>query len=208
MRGVRAQVVVLALVGLVVMPAAAAAKSKRECEIVVRTYVATYEGTWHNEGYFPAGDGTGSYTDDATWSLRSKDKPFKMTTSDCRGGGVEGGVVTGEMEGSAVRTQTYTETGFPTSSSQTDGPDVIDASLDSDEGKGKTQELGASGLDYQSYGNKDTEVYPMDIDARRPRKGYALKISGSQTTTGPGEFDTASIDATWTLELARKKRLD
>ncbi len=175
--------------------------------------MVTYSGEWHRQGHLETETSTGvetdDYTDDANWNLRSKDKPIQIRTSRKHNfGSVTGGVLAQEMEGAATRTQTNTNSVFGTSSEVNDGPDILNASLDHDEGTDKQHELGVSGLDYGSYGDKNTEVYPMPIDGRHPRKGYSFPISGSQTTSEPGFQETASINATWTLELARKKQLD
>jgi hypothetical protein len=197
------------------LPAGAAAKGGKgeDDDTVLRTYVVTYSGSWHRQGYLETETSTGverdDFTDDANWNLRSTDKPIKIRTSRRNNfGSVTGGVLAQEMEGAATRTQVNTSTCCGTSSNITDGPDILDASLAHDEGTDKQHALGVSGLDYGSYGDKNREVYPMPIDGRHPRKGYSFPISGSQTTSEPGFEETARIDATWTLELARKKRLD
>lgn len=213
MRGLWTTIAVAALIGAALLPADAAAKSGKGDDTVLRTYVVTYSGTWHRQGYIETETSTDvertDYTDDANWNLRSKDTPIKIRTSRRNNfGSVTGGILAQEMKGAAVRTEVSTTTGFGTSSKRTDGPDILDASLDDDEGTNKQHELGASGLDYGSYGDRNIDVYPMPIDGRHPRKGYSFPISGSQTTSEPGVQETATIDATWTLELAKKKRLD
>lgn len=218
MRGIRASVVLVVLVGLAVIPAGGAAKpgrGDRDDDSVLRKYVVTYSGTWHREGYLETETSTDvertDYTDDANWNLRSKDAPIEIVTSRKHNfGSVTGGVVADEMKGAAFRNEVSTTTnsdGSETSSQFTDDPSFLSASLDEDEGTNKQHELGASGLDYGSYGEKGIDEYPMPIDGRHPRKGYSFPISGSQTSQDVGFEERSTIDATWTLELTRKKRL-
>lgn len=189
---------------LVVVPAAQA-KPANQPTPEIRKYAVTYTGSWHREGSFTVGNanegfGTATFTDDAQWNLRSKGAPVEIATFRGRGT-VDGGVDVEDMRGTAIRDQTYSEPGFPTNFARTEGPSILNASLDDDEGTDRQHAIGVTSTDYPSESG-DLEVYPMAVNAGRPRKSYTLDISESQTSEDGSSY---TISATWTLELAGRR---